>query len=477
MGRAGKREKSAMIATGSINKQVLKVLKAPSAGRPFLAGIDTAERGGKQTLTVHAASTAMSGKQSRRLSADLRAKMPQTRVRVKRHPARTLARARSLENFLRPFAHDQLIFDPSGVFDRGAMLVQLVHGARELYGALIKKCLWHSPTGTLFVILDYSGLAAKPGEAAVKTSIESSLREAVSDDPRKRFIKSVRLGFHEPALATVPVDAASLEVQDTVFGRFSKNVYMASVVTALGIGASTARANEGNQAVSAPNGEIAIMGGTLDDESAFFAEAAVTAPAGEQHGFRLDGVAGTVDGEFVGGAGAHFFWRNPDVGLFGVAAGYLNAEANGPLGNDQEFGVVAAEGEVYQDQITISGLAGYQFSNSSSDDGFIARADVEWYPDDDVMLTVGVETNPSHDTLGRMGVEFRPSIEALPGLSFFAEGAIGDDDYSRAFAGIRFYFGEGATLKDKHRRDTFRSHLLPTRMLDGIDHQSLAYGE
>jgi hypothetical protein len=31
---------------------------------------------------------------------------------------------------------------------------------------------------------------------------------------------------------------------------------------------------------------------------------------------------------------------------------------------------------------------------------------------------------------------------------------------------VRFYFGDADTLKDRHRTNTFRTHLLPTRMTD-----------
>ena len=92
------------------------------------------------------------------------------------------------------------------------------------------------------------------------------------------------------------------------------------------------------------------------------------------------------------------------------------------------------------------------------------------------MISAGVETNPQVNLLGRLGVEYRPAFEALPGLSVFAEGAVGTAGYHRVLGGIRFYFGDSETLRDKHRHDTFRSHLLPTRMIDSLPSSRMAYG-
>src|SRR5690606_26316383 len=52
-------------------------------------------------------------------------------------------------------------------------------------------------------------------------------------------------------------------------------------------------------------------------------------------------------------------------------------------------------------------------------------------------------------------IEFRPGFEAMPGMSFFLDGQVGEDNHHSVLAGVRFYFGESTTLIDRHRRDDF----------------------
>ncbi len=468
-----------MKTASELGKDILDILQAPGAGRPFLAGIDRRRAGRRDTLTVHAAAASMSSGQSRELSARLKRANGALRVRVKRHPARTLETARSLQAFLKPFDHQRIVFDPTGVFDRGARLVELVKSARRACGFGMRKCLWHSPTGTLYVVLDYEALPAGPGKQTALAAVEKAVRDAsrtMCAPDGRRFVKSVHIDFHEPSLATVPVDIASVEKAPGPLDRLNRKLYVSSVAAALGISAATANAQEAasDRAVSGVNGEFAIMGGELDGDGAFLAEGAAAHPLGDRFGARWDAAVGAVDGEFLGGGAVHMFWRDPSTGLAGLAAGYLRSDVGS--GDPADIGVVAGEGDIYFDKLTISGLAGYQFADDTGDDGFVGRLDLELYPNDDFLVTVGIESNPTHDVLGRFGAEYRPGVEALPGLSLFAEGAIGDEGYHRAFGGIRFYFGQSTTLKDRHRHDTFRSNILPTRMVDAID-TGPAYGD
>jgi hypothetical protein len=258
---------------------------------------------------------------------------------------------------------------------------------------------------------------------------------------------------------------------------FAQKAIFPALLAALGIGTATARAQDTLQqpAVSGLNGEFSVMGGVHGEEPAILGEGALVVPLGDQFGARWDGLVGNIDGNLVGGVAAHLFWRDPRVGLLGVAGGYLGYDTPGGA---HGTGIIAGEGEVYFDHVTISALAGQQFSDDPKNDGFVGRVDLEWYPTDDFLLTAGVETNPQANVLGRFGAEYMPGFDALPGLSAFAGGAFGNDGFQRAFAGVRYYFGQSDTLKARHRNDTFRSHLLPTRMLDGVPQNAFsAYGD
>ncbi|EKF18630.1 hypothetical protein [Nitratireductor pacificus] len=463
----------------SFQSAIMRIVQAPGAGRPFLASLDAADRRNGQTIVVHAARSAMSREQARELRRKLGAVPGGARVRVCRHGAHSLSRAKSLEAFLQPFAHDRIVYDPTGVFERGTRLVALARAVRRVGGDSIRHVLWHSATGSLHLVLNARHLPASAHDrsahlALVERILRSEIRkiEAAGD----QLVKAVRIGLQPPRLPATPIDVRSVHRPDTPWTRFGRRAYIAFMAAGFGFGAAAARADDTqHRAVSGFNGELSVMGGVHDGEGAGLVEGAIVAPLGDRFGTRWDGVAGTIDGQFVGGGAAHLFWRDPGVGLVGLAGGYVRADG-AVVGTAREVGIIAAEGEVYFNQLTVAALAGYQFSDH--DEGFVGRLDFEWYLTDDLMLVTGVETNPQVDWLGRFGAEYRPGFDALPGLSLFAEGAVGTNDYNRAFAGIRFYFGQSETLKERHRNDTFRSHLLPTRMLDGLPSTgTAAYGE
>jgi len=80
-------------------------------------------------------------------------------------------------------------------------------------------------------------------------------------------------------------------------------------------------------------------------------------------------------------------------------------------------------------------------------------------------------------TRGIFGAEFQPGFAAVPGLSFFADGEIGEDDYYSALAGIRYYFGPTKSLKNRHRQDDPSINLV-TDSLDAANrpHNDDEYG-
>jgi len=102
----------------------------------------------------------------------------------------------------------------------------------------------------------------------------------------------------------------------------------------------------------------------------------------------------------------------------------------------------------------VVGVAGGEFSDTQ-DDGFYGKLQLEWYATDDLMLAGGVEYTPSLDAQAVIHGEYQPGYYAMPGLTFFADGATGGNDYSRILLGLKVYFGSPKSLKDRHRFDTF----------------------
>lgn len=361
--------------------------------------------------------------------------------------------------------------------------------------------------------------------AETENAVRNAYR-AVMPDNSSLFVHALRIGFEIPAMSLVPVDAASVVASDSFLSGLSKFAKAPAFAAMVGLGgamvagqavaadpASENPMTGSYPAVSGLNFKVGIAGGLQDggkyfDNSAsdrdnsqtIVGTASATTPILHQFGFQLDGLLGyinrddgipsigggsddSVDGEFVYGIGGHLFWRDPAKGLVGVTASYLEFEGDDGTydGFNDEYAPglsitrVGAEGELYLEQFTLAAGAGYQFVNFTGDyvpnpnsdfeeDGLYGQLDLSWYATDNLVLSVGAATDPNTDILGTAGVEWAPAIESFNGLSLFADGVVGQDDYVSASLGVRFYFGEGTTLIERHRFDDPVDNLLSSTL-------------
>jgi hypothetical protein len=204
-------------------------------------------------------------------------------------------------------------------------------------------------------------------------------------------------------------------------------------------------------AVSQVNGKVSLEGGTAGapgrSSALGMAEGAFSAPLGHSFGLQVDGLAATSYSTFVGGAAAHIFWRDPQIGLFGPVAGLAS-------GRGRTVGWYGAEGEVYAPLFTISGHAGYQDAGSSvvipSGGFYIGRLTV--YPIPDLALTAGGGQFAGRaQGVGR--IEYQPGFVARHNLAFFVDGSVDDSSSYAVTGGVRIYFGPDKTLIRRHRED------------------------
>ncbi|PCJ95166.1 MAG: hypothetical protein COA52_03990 [Hyphomicrobiales bacterium] len=206
-------------------------------------------------------------------------------------------------------------------------------------------------------------------------------------------------------------------------------------------------------AVSGLNGKIAIAGGSFEDEGFGTVTGSFSVPVGPRYGFQGDAILGVRDGDFVGGGAAHLFWRDPALGLLGVYGSYTHREDI-----DGSVSRIGLEGEYYRNNWTISSVLGAEFIDSGSgfsgpDDGFFAFSDISYYLNDNLQLSVGHRFTAERHALA-VGVEYQLDQQVFSsGVSLFAEGRIGEDDYHAVWGGVRFYFGDDKSLISRHRED------------------------
>lgn len=218
-------------------------------------------------------------------------------------------------------------------------------------------------------------------------------------------------------------------------------------------------------AVSATNGKLGAFAGSLAGASAYGVNGSLALPLHDQYGAQVDGLLGTAHGGLFYGVGGHLFWRDPAVGLLGAYASYVSWDlATTSAGTTVEtvfdiaggsVGKVGVEGEAYLGQVSLEGLAGYQFGTNT---GLTGTATVALYPTDDLRLDLGVRYLQGPGASIFAGAEWQPSGTHM---SLFADASVGADSQWSALGGVKVYFGgEQKSLIRRHREDDPDS-LLP----------------
>lgn len=417
----------------------------------FLAGID---RGRRQVLTVY---TAFKGT-SRKLRLEIGTKVVQaglgSSLQVKLREERGLEDASSIEALLKRYPHDQIVYDPLGFFGHAQNHVGFAARLREELGERLLGVYLEPLRRTVYVVLDRSRVVhGQVVRVAELRDIENGARKALARSfagAKPRALPALRIGLSIPPLPLVPVDQASAPVRRR-FASIRAAGIAASLAALLGLSYPSAAKADG-PAVSAPNAKISGSGGSFDGDGGGIVAGSLTLPVGEQFGFQFDAAGGVVDGDGLYGVGGHLFWRDPDQGLAGIIGSYTDLD-------DRDVTRLGVEGELYLGQFSILARGGYQFGDYVDDDGVLddnegafGAAELRWYATENFVLGGGVGQDDDR-TRGIFGAEFQPGFAAAPGLSFFADGVVGENDYQAVLVGLRYYFGETKSLIDRHRRD------------------------
>jgi hypothetical protein len=231
----------------------------------------------------------------------------------------------------------------------------------------------------------------------------------------------------------------------------------ASVVVFIATALATVPAIADGPAVSMLNGKISLEGGESNAHPTGIGVGSVTAPLPffDNHlGGQLDFGLGDSQSHALWGTGAQLFARDPGLGLIGALASYNDRG----LAHSQSLTATryahaarfGGEAAYYWQQFTPELQAGYESTGLKS--GGFLRADLNWYPTDDLRLMGGGDFNPNK-SYGRLAIEYRPGLAGLSGLAGFVESGISGSRASYALVGIRYYFGPDKTLIRRQRED------------------------
>ena len=226
----------------------------------------------------------------------------------------------------------------------------------------------------------------------------------------------------------------------------------------------------------APGGAAFALPTPNRSQGLFGTKVSLSAPIGQSFGLQIDGLATSARGAFVGGGGAHLFWRDPNTGLLGI---YGSATRNNAFGGINRY-KLGGEAEAYFGRFTISGTAGWEqiqsgsrfvgtvpgfqiFDRGARTSRFYDMVDLSFYATDNWKLSVGHRyTAGSH--YAALGTEYLVSLGGGTAMSAFAEARIGERNNRAVFGGLSFYFGQkDKTLIRRHREDD-----PPNRLIDDM---------
>lgn len=202
-------------------------------------------------------------------------------------------------------------------------------------------------------------------------------------------------------------------------------------------------------AVSSLNGKISGFGGATSDSGdgdrgLGGLSGSVTLPVFYSLGLQIDGAYARVGSENFGQTGAHLFWRDPSVGLLGFYAGYARISSEG----GQDIGRLGAEAQKFHGNITLDAALGWRFGDLT--DKAYGRGRIQYYPIDNLMLAAGYTYEGK--SFGGLNLEYQISSGGGTGMSLFADSLINDGSNFTVLGGIRVFFGDDMSLKDRHRR-------------------------
>lgn len=220
-------------------------------------------------------------------------------------------------------------------------------------------------------------------------------------------------------------------------------------------------------AVEDINAKASYLGGWMDSAEGHNFDASISVPVLPEIGFQADALYSHIGSlDFYGGAG-HLFWRDPEIGLLGVAGGYLSRSGVDTF-------QVGAEAEYYLGRISFGafvGLGRITYSRpvpfiETQPTRFIGSIRADLYPVDDLRLGA-CYMSAFNNNLFKGDIEYQTPIA---GLALVAEGAIGDYHYDHLLFGLRYYLGENKTLMQRHRQ------LDPRSLMPQILHSLGLYG-
>ena len=205
-------------------------------------------------------------------------------------------------------------------------------------------------------------------------------------------------------------------------------------------------------AVSGLNGKWEFDPGIITGGGTIRGAGSISAPLGDKIGVQGDAFGSYSSGQGLayGGAG-HVFTRDPGSYLAGVTAGFVTVPG-------ATIGAVGLEGELYLDQVTLEGWAGYaglDYVDPAllNKTGAFAIGDIGYYATPDWKLTLG-GSYVLGDLSAHAGTEYLFHDFGMP-LAVTGDARLHNGGNYSLTVGLKGYFGgsDDKSLIDRQRQD------------------------
>jgi hypothetical protein len=137
-------------------------------------------------------------------------------VSIRAHSLRKLAHPRSVEHWLRQFASDEIIYDPTMVMSRARGLLAAAEACRSAFGDAIGGSFFDPDLRTLFILnREKTGHAAATLIPRVRATVEQAWGQAMAQNGhavRDRSWASIQVVAELPHRELIPIDAKSASV-------------------------------------------------------------------------------------------------------------------------------------------------------------------------------------------------------------------------------------------------------------------------
>jgi len=242
--------------------------------------------------------------------------------------------------------------------------------------------------------------------------------------------------------------------------------YLKVIATSASLLSLCASSSFAGNAVSSLNGKLGINYGDYDSTNGQSLTGSVAAPLANHFGAQLDGLYSNIGSDDFYGVGGHFFWRDSDRGLIGLAA----AGVDSPSFKSYEAGI---EAEYYFRYFTPGIYTGYSTLRYNTAAPFIdtertapfGSVYIGFYPIADLLIRPSYTRKLNNNYYG---VELEYTLRSS-NLALTAEIVRGQRDYEQTQFGLRYYFGGKKTLKARHREDD------PVNLIPGVMSASRIY--